>query len=139
MHGPPTAVAWGSLAAVAGVALGLYAGAVLLLLIRGRREDARMVAGFVPDCVIAVRGIVGDPRVGRGRKLLLFALLAYLVSPIDLVPDFIPVAGQLDDAILLILVLRHVFSGGPPGLLREHWRGPPSSLAVLERFLRRRG
>jgi uncharacterized membrane protein YkvA (DUF1232 family) len=54
--------------------------------------------------------------------------------PIDLVPDFIPVVGQLDDAIVVALVLRTVLRSGGPALLREHWPGPPSSLQVVRRL-----
>ena len=60
------------------------------------------------------------------------ALLAYLQP--DLVPDFIPIAGQLDDAIVVALVLRSVLRSGGPELLREHWRGPQRSLDVLLRL-----
>ena len=54
--------------------------------------------------------------------------------PFDLVPDFIPVAGQLDDAIIVALVLRAVVRSGGPDLLREHWPGPAASLTVLMRL-----
>jgi uncharacterized membrane protein YkvA (DUF1232 family) len=56
--------------------------------------------------------------------------------PLDLVPDFVPVAGQLDDAILVALVLRWVLKGSGRDLLQEHWPGPPSSLAVVRRLAR---
>jgi uncharacterized membrane protein YkvA (DUF1232 family) len=62
------------------------------------------------------------------------ATLAYLALPFDLVPDFIPVAGQLDDAIIVALVLRMVLRSGGPSLLEEHWPGPPQSLRVIERL-----
>jgi len=116
------------------VLLGLYAAFVAALLIAGRREHARAVAGFVPDCVVLLRRLLADPRVPRRRKLLLGAVLAYLAMPFDLVPDFIPVAGQLDDAILVALVLRSLLRAGGPDLAREHWPGPPASLAALTRF-----
>jgi uncharacterized membrane protein YkvA (DUF1232 family) len=58
----------------------------------------------------------------------------YLAVPFDLVPDFIPVAGVLDDAVLVIVVLRHLVRGDP-ALLVEHWSGPRSSLALLLRFV----
>jgi uncharacterized membrane protein YkvA (DUF1232 family) len=74
----------------------------------GRREDARALATFVPDCIVLVTRLARDPRVPRRRKLLLFALVGYLALPFDLVPDFIPVAGQLDDVIIVALVLRHL-------------------------------
>jgi uncharacterized membrane protein YkvA (DUF1232 family) len=71
--------------------------------------------------------------VPRHRKAILVALVAYLAMPIDLVPDFIPVAGQLDDAIVAALALRVALRAGGPELLSEHWPGPQSSLAVIMR------
>ena len=91
-------------------------------------------AHFVPDCVVLVKLPLGDERVSRWRKLILLPLLAYLALPIDLVPDFVPVAGQLDDAIVIGLALCVVLRGGDRALLRAHWPGPPESLAVVERF-----
>lgn len=70
----------------------------------------------------------------RRRKLLLGALIAYLALPIDLVPDFIPVAGQLDDALLVAFVLRTVLRGAGRELVTEHWTGPPQSLALMLRL-----
>ena len=71
----------------------------------------------------------------RRRRLLVYALIAYLAMPFDLVPDFIPVAGQLDDAILVALVLRSLLRAGGPELLAEHWPGPQASLDLLRRLL----
>jgi len=109
----------------------LYAAFVLALVLAGRRGWARAIAGFVPDCVMLVRRLMTDPRVPKGRKLLLGATVGYLVVPFDLVPDFIPVAGQLDDAILLALVLRGVIRGAGADVVREHWPGPEGGLALL--------
>ena len=72
-------------------------------------------------------------RIPRRRKLALVALLGYLASPIDLVPDFIPVAGQLDDVLAVVLVLRFVLRSADDDLLAEHWPGPPQALALLRR------
>lgn len=112
----------------------LYAAFILWLLLVGRRQDARALAGFIPDCIVLLRRLLGDGRVPRRSKLLLAALIAYLAMPFDLVPDFIPVAGQLDDAILVAVVLRYVLRAGGPDLLREHWPGPARSLNALMRL-----
>lgn len=112
-------------------AYGLFVVALLLL---GRREAARALAGFIPDCIVLFRRLMGDDRVPRRHKLLLGALIGYLALPFDLVPDFIPVAGQLDDAVLVALVLRAILRGGGPELVEEHWRGPEASLAVVLRL-----
>jgi uncharacterized membrane protein YkvA (DUF1232 family) len=69
-------------------------------------DRARRLAAVVPDYVALVRRLLADPRVPWRHRLVLWALLAYLLSPIDLVPDFIPVVGQLDDLIVVVLVLR---------------------------------
>ena len=119
---------------VLGVLLALYALVVLALVIAGRRSDARAVAGFVPDCVVLFKRLLGDPAVPRRRKVLLALMVAYLAMPIDLIPDFIPVAGQLDDAILVGLVLRGLVRGGGPDLVRRHWPGPEGSLRVILRL-----
>jgi uncharacterized membrane protein YkvA (DUF1232 family) len=103
-----------------GLTLALYVLLIGVLLVVGRRTDARALATFIPDCLVLVRGLVGDPRVPTSRKLLLGALIAYLAMPFDLVPDFIPVAGQLDDAILVALVLRTLLRGTDPALAAEH-------------------
>jgi uncharacterized membrane protein YkvA (DUF1232 family) len=113
---------------------GLYLGFVVVLLSIGRRGDARAVAGFVPDCLRPFNGLLRDPGVDRRRKLLLAGVVVYLASPIDLVPDFIPVAGQLDDAIVVAFALRTVLRAGGPELLDRHWPGPPASPAVITRL-----
>jgi uncharacterized membrane protein YkvA (DUF1232 family) len=119
---------------VAAACVALYAAFVLALVAAGRRGQARALAGFVPDCVVLVRRLIGDRRVPRRRKLGLALLAAYLASPIDLVPDFIPVAGQLDDAILLALALRLLVRGSGPEIVREHWPGPDESLRAVLRL-----
>jgi uncharacterized membrane protein YkvA (DUF1232 family) len=117
-----------------GLTLVLYALFIALLLVAGRRTDARALATLIPDCLALFRGLVRDPRVPTSRKLLLVALIAYLAMPFDLIPDFIPVAGQLDDAIIVALVLRALVRTGGPELVREHWRGPERSLNVILRL-----
>ena len=73
--------------------------------------EARELARAVPDKLALVRRLAADPATPRRHRLLLLALAAYLVSPIDLIPDFIPVLGQLDDAVAVLIVLRIVTRG----------------------------
>jgi uncharacterized membrane protein YkvA (DUF1232 family) len=114
-----------------GVCVLLWALAVAALVAAGRGADARALARFVPDCVVLFRRLLADERIPRRRKLALVALLGYLASPIDLVPDFIPVAGQLDDVLAVVLVLRFVLRSADDDLLAEHWPGQPRALALL--------
>jgi uncharacterized membrane protein YkvA (DUF1232 family) len=125
---------WEWLLLVAVVVAAVYAVAVIALAVAGRDADARALARFVPDCVVLFKRLLGDPRVDWWRKALLLVVLAYLVSPIDLVPDFIPVAGQLDDVIVVVIGLRVLLRGSGPRLLAEHWPGPRRSLQVILRF-----
>jgi uncharacterized membrane protein YkvA (DUF1232 family) len=118
--------------ALIGVAV-LYALIVLAFFVAGRREDARAIGGFVPDCVVLFSRLIRDKRLPRRFKFLVGALIPYLAMPFDLVPDFIPVAGQLDDAVIVAFVLRRVARKNPE-LIREHWPGPPSSLALILRL-----
>jgi uncharacterized membrane protein YkvA (DUF1232 family) len=121
-----------SLIGIAAAAL-LWLGLVVALLLVGRRQDARALAAFVPDCIVLVSRLMRDERVPRRRKLLLAGLIAYLALPFDLVPDFIPVAGQLDDVLLVALVLRRFLRSGGDQLVRELWPGPERSLRLVFR------
>lgn len=125
---------WAWLLVSLAVVVIVWAAFVGWLVVRGRRDDARAFATFIPDCVVLVSRLAREPRVPRRRKLLLLALIAYLALPIDLVPDFIPVAGQLDDAIIVALVLRHFIRAGGEPLIRELWPGPEQSLELILRL-----
>jgi uncharacterized membrane protein YkvA (DUF1232 family) len=118
----------------AAVALAAYALFLLWLIVAGRKDEARALATLVPDFVVLFRRLLADPRVSRRRKLVLAALIPYLAMPFDLVPDFVPVAGYLDDAVIVAFVLRHVLRGSGPELIEEHWPGLPSSLALVLRL-----
>jgi uncharacterized membrane protein YkvA (DUF1232 family) len=121
------------LLAALGVLVCIYLTLIVGLVVTGRRHHVRAVAGFIPDCLTLFRRLIADERVPRHSKLLLGACVGYLALPIDLVPDFVPVAGQLDDAIVVALALRTVLRAAGPQLLVEHWPGPPSSLNALTR------
>jgi uncharacterized membrane protein YkvA (DUF1232 family) len=116
-----------------GVAVGVWLVAVLALVALGRRSTARELIALVPNLLLLFRGLLRDPRVPRRSKMWVWFAVAWLVSPIDLIPEFIPVAGPLDDAIVAALVLRHVLRHTDRQVLAEHWRGDP---AILNRILR---
>lgn len=124
---------WLWLALTGGAVALLWLVLVAALLVAGRREEARALAGFVPDCLVLISRLLSDPRVPRRRKLLLAGLVGYLALPFDLVPDFIPVAGQLDDALVVALVLRRFLHSGGEPLVRQHWPGPERSLNLVLR------
>src|SRR4026209_1715517 len=127
---------WAWLLISLGAFLAIYASFVAWLVIRGRNEDARAFAQFLTDCIVLVTRLARDPRVPRRRKLLLIGLVGYLALPFDLVPDFIPVAGQLHDAITLARVLRHFGRAGGESMITELWPGPEQSLSLILRLAR---
>ena len=111
----------------------LYGLLALALVLAGRRTDARALAGFVPDCAVLFARLIRDPTVSRWRKLVLIPLAAYLAMPFDLIPDFIPVAGQLDDALVVAFALRADPPRAPtPGLVIP----PPAGRARRTRWTR---
>jgi len=120
---------WGVLLLV----VALYLVGIAALIAAGRREDARALAGFIPDCIVLVSRLARDARISRLRRAVLFVVLGYLAFPLDLVPDFLPGIGQLDDAVVLGLALRLVARGGGTELVREAWPGPQASLTIVLR------
>lgn len=125
---------WPWLLVCVGVIVAFWALFVVALYAAGRHGQARALAGFLPDCLLLVRGLLRDRRVPRRHKVLLAALLGYLALPFDLVPDFIPVAGQLDDLLVVVWVVRRLLRGAGPEIVREHWRGPEQSLQLILRL-----
>ena len=125
---------WPAIAIAVGATLTVYAAFVLALAVAGHRTEAAALARFIPDCLILLRRLVADPRVPKRRKLVLIGLVGYLSMPLDLVPDFVPVAGQLDDVIVAALALRYALRSGGSELLREHWPGPQVSLDTVVRL-----
>jgi uncharacterized membrane protein YkvA (DUF1232 family) len=107
---------------------------VLGLIVAGRRTQAAALARLVPDCLVLLTRIVRDPRVGRRNRIAIVVVLAYLALPFDVIPDVIPVAGQLDDAIVVALLLRRLRRTVPTDVLRDSWPGPPD---VFDRLLGR--
>ena len=115
------------------VAVAVYAALLIVLIVAGRGAAARELATLVPNLARLFKDLIRDPRVPRGSKVLLVIAAAWVASPIDLIPEFIPVLGPLDDAVVAALVLRHVLRRAGREVVVEHWRGDP---ATLERILR---
>ena len=113
------------------VVVGLWVIAVAGLAVAGRRSAALELATLLPNLVVLFRGLVRDPRVSRGSKALVWFAVVWVVSPIDLIPEFIPIAGPLDDAIVAALVLRHVLRRSGAEVVAEHWRGDPATLNLI--------
>jgi uncharacterized membrane protein YkvA (DUF1232 family) len=109
---------------------------VALLVAKPDDTSAKEALKLLPDTVRLVRRLVADPSIPRRTRWLVWALIAYLALPIDLVPDFIPVAGYADDVIVTVFVLRHVIHRAGTQKLSEHWPGTPEGLETLMRVLR---
>jgi len=114
-----------------GAAVALWILVVAVLLTLGRRDDAREVAAFLPDCVVLVRRLLRDPRVPRRAKAALALLLAYLVVPFDVVPDFLPVVGLIDDAVAVAATLAFVARSTGTELVEELWPGSERGARVV--------
>lgn len=125
---------------VVAIAIGVvvWLAAIAALVAVGRGSAARELATLIPNVVSLFRGMLRDPRVSRGSKFWLWFAIVWLVSPIDLIPEFVPVAGPLDDAIVAALVLRHVLRRTDASVLSEHWRGDPATLTKILRIDRTR-
>jgi uncharacterized membrane protein YkvA (DUF1232 family) len=126
---------WTTGLAVVGGVLLLWVALVIALLVGARRagDPARLVdvLRLVPDVVRLVRRLVADRSVPRSVRIALVALLGYLLLPIDLVPDVIPVVGYLDDAVIVALVLRFVTRRAGADALDRHWPGTAEGLRAL--------
>jgi uncharacterized membrane protein YkvA (DUF1232 family) len=118
---------------VLGIAAGVWLVALLALVLIGRRTAARELATLLPNLVRLFRGLLHDTRVPRGSKILLGIAVVWFISPVDLVPEFIPVLGPLDDVVVAALVLRHVVRKAGRDVVAEHWNGDKSTLSVLLR------
>ncbi len=105
----------------------------IVLVIVGRVLLARELALLVPNLVRMFGGLLRDPRVPLRAKIVVGIASLWLASPIDLIPDFVPIAGQLDDAIIAALALRFILRTTDGAVVRQHWHGDP---ATLERVLR---
>ncbi len=118
-----------------GVAVALLVTSWGLLVLAARRLPpgiVRDLAAFIPDCVTTVRRLRKDPRVPRRAKVAVVLAGVWVASPIDLIPEFLPVIGPLDDVVVVALALRYAGRQVPREVLMAAWPGQPR---LLERLL----
>jgi len=122
---------------IAGVLVALWAVSCVVMMLfahRLRPGLMRQVAEFLPACVTTARKLRKDPAVPRRAKVALLVAIVWVVSPIDLLPEFLPVIGPLDDVVAVILLLRYAARSIPRQTLLDAW---PTDPRLLERLLGR--
>jgi uncharacterized membrane protein YkvA (DUF1232 family) len=107
---------------------------VALLLAKPRGPVLREAVRLLPDLLRLLRRLAGDRDLPRGVRIRLALLMVYLASPIDLIPDFIPVLGYADDAVIVVLVLRSTVRRAGLEAVRAHWPGSDDGFAALCRL-----
>jgi uncharacterized membrane protein YkvA (DUF1232 family) len=124
---------------VVGMALGVLALWLLLLVLfyvlRPKDVPVREVLGIVPDILRLIRSLITDRSAPLDVRLVLGGLLAWIMSPIDLIPEFIPVLGPLDDVVVAVVSMRYVRSRLGSDELRRRWVGTPAGFALLARVI----
>ena len=117
---------------VLGVTLALWLSLLVTLLIARPKElSVREALQLLPDTLRLLRSLAKDPNLPAGVRTRLLLLLAYLALPFDLIPDFIPVVGQIDDVVIALLVLRSVVRRAGPAAVALHWKGSHAGLRAL--------
>lgn len=122
---------------LAGLVL-VYVGLLVLLWQYARRHPdtvtMRDALRLLPDLLRLIRRLAADKSLPTGVRVRLTLLLVYLASPIDIIPDFVPVIGYADDAVVVALVLRSVTRRAGPDALDRHWPGTPDGLHLIKRL-----
>ena len=108
----------------------------LLWILRPRSMRLRDAMRIVPDVLRLVRSLIGDRGAPLGVRVALVGLLVWLLNPIDLIPEFIPVLGPLDDVVVAVIVLRYVRGRLGDEELRRRWRGTSEGYELLNAILR---
>jgi uncharacterized membrane protein YkvA (DUF1232 family) len=124
---------------VAGAAVALVALWLLLLLVfwllRPRDVPVREILRVIPDVLRLLRALVTDREVPLDARLVLVGLIAWIVSPIDLIPEFIPGLGPLDDVIVAIVAMRYIRRRIGISGIRARWSGSEDGLRLLVRVI----
>jgi uncharacterized membrane protein YkvA (DUF1232 family) len=125
-----------SLLVAALIIAAIYVVLVLALILSGRKLAAKELATLLPNLVLLFKDLLRDPHVPSRAKVVLGIAMVWLLSPIDLLPEFLPVLGPLDDAVVAALALRYLVKRAGSDVVREHWRGEPSTLDAILRAAR---
>lgn len=101
--------------------------------------SARKILGelalFLPRFLILLKGLAGDPRVPKRSKMIVAGTILYLVTPIDIVPDFVPGLGQLDDILIVLLAMHSILNRVDESVVIEHWGGDPGVIQTIRQGL----
>ena len=109
-------------------------GALVALTLAAIKRKARMLAGYAPEITIVCARLIDDPRVSPFDKLKLRARVWYLSLRLDLIPDFIPIIGRLDDALVVAGAIHTALKSADADLIRQYWPGPlPAPNSILRR------
>ena len=127
------------LSTLVGIVVGLVAlwGLLLVLFwaLRPKGVPVRELLGLIPDVLRLLRSVIGDSSAPPDVRLVLIGLLAWIVSPIDLIPEFIPVLGPLDDVVVAVVAMRYVRRRVGIADLRRRWTGTDDGFALLVRVI----
>jgi uncharacterized membrane protein YkvA (DUF1232 family) len=125
-----------SLGVVGGLVLVWAVLAAVLWLTKPDEYELKEAFRLLPDLIRLIKRLAADPDTPSGVRIRLALLLVYLALPIDLIPDFVPVIGYADDAIIVALVLRSATRRAGPDALATHWPGTPQGLNALKHMCR---
>jgi len=124
--------------AILGGLVGLWVLLMVTLWLEQRRHPGgasfRDLIRLAPDVIRLLRRLAVDRNVAIGVRVWLVVLLVYLISPIDLIPDFIPVLGYADDALVVAIALRFATRRAGSAAIEQHWPGTPEGLAAVLRL-----
>ena len=108
---------------------------VLFFILRPRDVPLRELLAVVPDVLRLLRSLIRDGSVPADVRIVVVGLIAWIVSPIDLIPEFIPVLGPLDDVVVAIVAMRYIRRRVGIGDLESRWKGTPDGFALLARVI----
>lgn len=107
--------------------------AVIAIYLRARGASLSAVIRFIPNLAGLIGALYRDNRVPAQAKVVLTALMAYLATPFDIIPDFIPLLGYLDDVVVAAVALDGLFNQIDSHVIADHWQGDPETLAIVRR------